>query len=300
MEAIEAIGFSLIAAIIFAVFIPQDIRKDIINSINSVVFIIFPKKNNNSFKVVGIWRNKKNIDRYFDRKIMNLNIKVIDFRKYVVKKNLKKMFPDKYKDLFKKALIKMENQKKQYLNSVKYLLLDESSINLEIYRKKYDYCDLLLSILQYSISKDEDTNKDIKIRFYYEKTKRNKLPREIELIIRVDENFLKKYKDKVCCLYFDYEETIKNLNFYKAQENFNGWTEEEILNYLESNKRNNMDIFDLEMEDYIKYIAPQFYTNISIIAEGEWIYSKLDIKYYMIDHFQFDLKELSKLCKGIK
>ena len=61
-----------------------------------------------------------------------------------------------------------------------------------------------------------------------------------------------------------------------------------------------MDILDLEMEDYIKYIAPPFYTDISIIAEGEWIYSKLDIKHYRIGNFRFDLKELSKLCKGKK
>lgn len=111
MEAIKAIGFSIIAAILFALFFSQDIRRYIINSINSVVFIVFPKKENNSFKVVGIWSNKRNIDRYFDRKITDLNIKVIDFRKNIVKKNMKRMFPDKYKYFLKKALTKIENQK---------------------------------------------------------------------------------------------------------------------------------------------------------------------------------------------
>lgn len=175
-------------------------------------------------------------------------------------------------------------------------MLDKSIINSEVYRKKYVYNDLIMSIVKYCVHDRNNQVDKFKVKFFYLKTKQNKLPHDIELKIEIDENFLEKYSKKIDELYLD----ISKINKYMIEYGVEDWDKDLAYDFIDFEKRNNMDIYDLEIEDYIKYIAPPFYSFISIICDGEWVYSNLDIKQYRIDHFLFDLKALYKLCKEKK
>jgi hypothetical protein len=296
-----AILCSIVAAIICLVVIPQDIRQKIFLHIHisrrTIKFVIRAKLDNNrEFIIQTHKRNEQKINRYFEGKYDKLYLKIVDFRKYSIIKNIIFNKEIRRQKILKPALKKINNQHLLCDKAMVCLLSDKSIINSEVYRKKYVYNDLIMSIVKYCVHDRNNQVDKFKVKFFYLKTKQNNLPHDIELKIEIDENFLEKYSKKIDELYFD----KSKINKYMIEYGVEDWDKDLAYDFIDFEKRNNMDIYDLEIEDYIKYIAPPFYSFISIIRDGEWVYSNLDIKQYRIDHFLFDLKALYKLCKEKK
>ena len=291
-----AIICSIVAAVICLIVVPQDIRQRIVFRFykyrRTLKFIIRGKLGENEqFIILQNKRNKKVIERYFEQKYDKIYIKILDLRKYTVVKNFILNKQLRKKHILQGALRKIDSQHRTFINAVDCLLIDKSIIYSELYRKKYDYSELLSSIMRYIIN-ESSTDKVFKVAFTYFKTKKNDLTADIEVKISFDSAFLQKYYKKIDDLYFD-EFRIKDyISIYNLKDDEMDLWYDIIANY----KRNNMDIYDLEIEDYIEYVAPRFYVFISNICEGEWIYSKLNKKQYRVDNFQFDLEGLYKFC----
>lgn len=174
------------------------------------------------------------------------------------------------------------------------LLIDESTINSKICRNKYRYNTLLEAIIRYNVRDKISESEKIEVKFYYLKTSKNGLPHDIDLNIKIDKNFLIKYRKKIDTLYFD----IKKIYNYITEYSLENLSIDDAYKVLEGIKRNTMNIYDLDIIDFINYVAPRFYSFISIISNGEWVYPKLDIKHYRIDNFQFDLEMLYRLSSS--
>lgn len=265
-----AILCSIIATVICFIIMPQDLRKRFLSHISTrrrrLIFKVKTQLVDNKFTIKGCKRNDKIINYYFIGKYDNLFLRIIDYRKFGVIKSIICNEKIRKQNILKLVLEKIHNQHLICKESIECLLLDKSAINSEVYRGKYRYNDLIESIINYNIQDKVKQENIHKVNLFFLKTKQNKLKSDIEFKIDISKEFSEKYSGIIHDLYFG---------------------------------RGNMDIYDLDIKDFIKYIAPQFYSFISAIRNGEWVYSKLDLKYYQIDHFEFDLNALYKLCEEL-
>lgn len=293
-----AIIGSIVASVICLVIIPQDIRQRIIFHINrhkrTITYKISGKlDSNNEFIITSKKRNKRVLDKYFEETYDKIYLNILDYRKYIMIKNSMINSVFRRQKMLKLGLNKIKNECTECNKAVQSLFLDKSAINSEAFRWKYNYTDLIKSIVEYCVNERREKKDTYKIKFFYLKTNRNNLPHDIEMDVVIDDDFLRKYSPKIDELYFDIsriKEYIEKFNLQKEDVEF-------AYNAIEFYKRNNMDIYDLEVNDFIKYIAPVFYVYIGTIRDGEWVYSNLDNTYYYIDHFEFDLSALYELCK---
>lgn len=298
-EGQVAIICSIIATVI-CIFIPQDIRQSIIFRMHkrrrTLKYVFRDKSDKNGrFLILSRKQNQKIIKKYFDLKYDKIYIKILDFRKYKIIKEVLVNNKLRRQKVLRNILKKLDLQCQTCVKAVDSLLIDKSAIYSEIYRKKYSYNNLIISIIDYVIS-ERDESPNFEVKFAYYKTKKNGLPTDIELKLKLNIIFLEKYFKKIEELYFD----ITKMDQYIKIYDLNDVDDELLYKAIDSYKRNNMDIYDLEIEDFIKYIAPRFYIFISNICDGEWTYSKLDKEQYRIDHFEFDLQTLYRLCKKQK
>ncbi|WP_308698357.1 hypothetical protein [uncultured Thomasclavelia sp.] len=294
-----AIICSIIAAIICLIFIPQDIRQKIIFMLHkhrrTLKFVIRGKLDKNrNFIILSSKQNDKIMKRYFELKYDRIYIKILDFRKYKIIKNVLQNNKLRKQNVIRMTLRKIDLQHQTIVKAIDCLLIDKSAI-YEIYRKKYSYNKLITSIMDYVIN-EHNESPTFEVKFAYYKTKNNGLPSDVELKLHFDIFFLKKYCEKIDKLYFD----IAKMDQYATIYNLKDMDDDLLYKAIKFCKRNNMDIYDLEIEDYIKYVVPRFYVFVSNICDGEWVYSKLDKKQYRIDHFEFDLETLYRLCKEHK
>ncbi len=292
-----AIICSIIAAIICLIFIPQDIRQRIIKRIHkyhkTLKFVIRGKLDKNrNFIILSSKRNENIIKNYFELKYDKIYISTLDFRKYKIIKNILLNSKLRKQHVLKMILNKINLQHQTFIKAVDCLLIDKSAIYSETYRKEYSYNKLLTSIMNYIIS-EHNESPTFEVKFTYHKTEKNGLPADIELKLPFDILFLEKYCQKIDGLYFD----IAKMDQYAMIYNLKDIDDNLRYKAVKFRKRNKMDIYDLEIEDYIKYVVPRFYVFVSNICDGEWIYSKLNKKQYRLDNFEFDLETLYRLCK---
>lgn len=128
-----AILCSIIAAIICLVVIPQDIRQKIFLHIHisrrTIKFVIRAKLDNNrEFIIQTHKRNEQKINRYFEGKYDKLYLKIVDFRKYAIIKNIIFNKEIRRQKILKPALKKINNQHLLCDKAMACLLSDKSII----------------------------------------------------------------------------------------------------------------------------------------------------------------------------